>query len=283
MNPMQKLAAFVGRLAEEPPFRLFTKACINRLPVSVRVKARWDVSSRPQYLAGILAAADEALHEGVKKISAYEFGVAGGNGLLAMGDIAAAVEAETGVKITVYGFDTGTGLPNLIGDYRDYPDHWQHGDYPMNEEALRKQLRPNTHLILGDVRGTVPQYLPHIREPIGFVAVDVDIYSSTCDVLRMFLFPDRKMLRRVYMYFDDVDLPFTHRFAGEMLAMDEFNRSNDGVKIDQWRSLKKLRPFPEASWLNRMYIAHDVEAISRVHSDRTPKVIEVNSTCGNTG
>lgn len=219
----------------------------------------------------------------MKEIAAFEFGGAGGNGLLALGNISAAVEAETGIRIAVYGFDAGSGMPELTGDYRDYPHHWQPGDYPMDEEALRRKLRINATLIIGNIRDTLPAYLPRIPERIGFAAVDVDIYSSTCHVLQLFADPGRRMLRRVYMYCDDVDLMFTHRFAGELLAIDEFNRSNAGVKIDEWRGIAKLRPFPEAAWLKRMYIAHDLEAISNVRSKRTPKVIGLEDTVGSTG
>lgn len=280
---MSKLGVAFARLSEEPPFRLITKAIVKRLPVSIRTKARWDTDPRPQYLAGVLAAADEAKQEGVGEISVFEFGVAGGNGLLALGDVAVAVEAETGVKIAVYGFDTGSGLPALTGDYRDYPDHWQPGDYPMDEAALRRRLRSNTELVIGNVRDTVPQVLPGIPQPTGFVAVDVDIYSSTCDVLRIFSNGGRKMLRRVFMYCDDVDLMFTHRFAGELLAIEEFNKSDVGVKIDCWRGIAKQRPFPEAAWLNRMYIAHDVDAISKVRPQRKAKLITVDQEVGATG
>lgn len=280
---MGKVSQFLERLASEPPLRLFGRAIVKRFSSSVRTQARWDVSPRPQYLAGILMAADEALQQGVKEISVFEFGVAGGNGLLAMAEIASAVEKETGVKISVYGFDMGSGLPASIGDYRDYPDQWQEGDYPMDEQALRKRLPANTKLIIGNVSDTLMRELPRIRETIGFVAVDVDIYSSTCDVLRMFSNPNRRMLHRVFMYFDDVDLMFTHRFAGELLAVEEFNQACSCVKIDQWRGIHKLRPFPEAAWLNRMFIAHDVEAITHVNTRRKPKLIKVDEEVGATG
>ena len=278
-----KIVDFSKRLIEEPPFRIFAKAAVKRLPLSIRTKARWDVALRPQYLAGVLAAADEAIVEGVEEISVFEFGVAGGNGLLALADIASAVEAETGVKIGVYGFDCGSGLPELTGDHRDYPDQWRPGDYPMDEEALRKKLKGDTRLIIGNVRETLPKYLPGIEEHIGFVSVDVDIYSSTRDVLRLFSLPGRKMLRRVFLYFDDIDLMFTHRFAGEQLAMDEFNCTNPSVKIDSWRSIHKQRPFPEASWLNRMYIAHDLEAIANTSLSREARIIKMDDDTGNTG
>jgi hypothetical protein len=270
---VNNIEVFLKRLSEEPPFRLFSKAGVKRFAKSVRTKARWDVASRPQYLVGVLAAADQALQEGVAEISVFEFGVAGGNGLLALGDSAAEVERETGVRIRVYGFDGGTGLPELTGDYRDHPDQWQPGDYPMDEGALRRKLRSNTTLIIGNIRDTLPKHLPDIREKIGFVAVDVDAYSSTCDVLSMYLDANKRMLRRVFMYFDDVDWIFNHRFAGELLAMQEFNSRSEAVKIDRWRSVARQRPFPEESWLNRMYIAHDLAAISDVRASRAAKLI----------
>jgi hypothetical protein len=231
-------------------------------------------------LAGVLAAADQAREEGVKEISVYEFGVAGGNGLLALGDSAAEVEVSTGIKIRVYGFDTGKGLPEFIGDYRDHPDRWQPGDYPMEEDALRGRLRSNTTLVIGKIRDTLPAHLSQPRAPIGFASVDVDTYSSCKDVLRMFSDPRRCMLRRVFLYFDDVDLMFNHRFAGELLAMEEFNRADAGVKIDRWRNVTALRPFPEAGWLKRMYIAHDIEAISKVCTSRASKMIKIDEETG---
>jgi hypothetical protein len=79
-----KLRAFVQRLSHELPFRLSTKIAVKRFSTSVRTKGCWDVAVRPQYLAGLLAAADEALGDGVEEISACKFGAVGGNGLLAL-------------------------------------------------------------------------------------------------------------------------------------------------------------------------------------------------------
>jgi hypothetical protein len=146
---MHKLIDFSIRLAEEPPIRLFAKSLITHIPASIRTKARWDAVDRPQYLAGVLAAADEALRDNLTAISVYEFGVAGGNGLLALERLSEAVEKETGISISVFGFDSGTGLPTLIGDYRDYPDRWRPGDFAMDELQLRKRLKPTTRLIIG--------------------------------------------------------------------------------------------------------------------------------------
>lgn len=277
---MGRISSVLNRVSKEPPFRLVARAFIKRFSKSVRTRNVWDAAARPNYLAGVLAAADQAKAEGVAEICVYEFGVAGGNGLLALGDIAAEVEAATGIKVQAYGFDTGRGLPELTGDYRDHPDHWQFGDYPMDEDALRGRLRSNTTLVIGNIRDTLPAHLSQATAPIGFAAVDVDTYSSSREVLRMFSASSRRMLRRVFLYFDDVDLMFNHRFAGELLAIEEFNRASPCVKIDRWRNIAALRPFPEAGWLKRMYIAHDLEAISKLNTSRKVKVIKVDDVTG---
>jgi hypothetical protein len=268
---MSRLMTVMTRIAEEPPFRLLARAVVKRLKTSVRTRAHWDVAERPQYLVGMLGAADQALRQGARTIAAIEFGVAGGNGLIALERYAAAVEAGTGVEIRVYGFDTGSGLPAGCGDYRDHPDQWRLGDYAMDEQGLRSRLSHRTELIIGNVDQTVPAFMRDDgRPPIGFVSIDVDLYSSAVAALRILTGPRRRILHRVAMYFDDVDFVFNHRFAGELLAIDEFNGSQSDVKIDVWRGLRKGRPFPEAPWLDRMYIAHDLEAISRVSLQRPP-------------
>ena len=90
----------------------------------------------------MLFTAEQANREGIDQISVIEFGVATGVSLLALERIAAAVEETSGVRISVYGFDAGPGgLPELIGDYRDCPDVWRAGDFPMDVEALKDTPR----------------------------------------------------------------------------------------------------------------------------------------------
>ncbi|MCI0621671.1 MAG: hypothetical protein L0387_08385 [Acidobacteria bacterium] len=264
-----RISESLVRLAMEPPFRLFARAAIKRFPCSIRTKAKWDAVDRPQYLVGVIAAADEAIREGVGDISVFEFGVAGGNGLLALENYSESVEKETGVRISVFGFDTGTGIPELCGDHRDHPDQWRPQDYPMEEEKLRSRLKPRTTLLIGDVAETVPRFVREKQAPsVGFVAVDVDLYSSTKHVLQLFLLPEKRMLRRVTMYFDDTDFIFNHRFAGELLAIHEFNSESRNVKIDRWRGIANRRVFAESPWLEKMYVAHDIEAIGRTQLRR---------------
>ena len=63
-----------------------------------------------QYLYGLLCAARTARAVGLREFSAIEFGVAGGNGLVACyGERATAVEQQTKMSIRIFGFDSGAG------------------------------------------------------------------------------------------------------------------------------------------------------------------------------
>lgn len=256
----------LGKFIREPPIRLIFKALYGVLPVSIETRALWDISSRPypHYLNGVLLAAQQAVRQKVDEISVVEFGVAGGNGLVALQEEAAAVEKETGVRIKVFGFDNGpTGLPAFIGDHRDHPDAWEPGDYPMDEVKLRARLASRTTLILGNVADTVPTFVKErLAPPIGFMSIDVDLYSSTTRALDILSLPGATMLHRTFIYFDDIEFAFCHRFAGELLAIDEFNRANEKIKIDRLRGFASNRPFPEKQYLKMMYVAHDLQAIA---------------------
>ena len=49
--------------------------------------------------------------------------------------------------------------------------------------------------------------------PIGFAAMDLDFYSSTATALGMLRCDDVTLLRRVALYFDNVNGVYLHRFA----------------------------------------------------------------------
>lgn len=276
---LQRLTTFARHLAKEPPFRLIARSVIRTLATDVHTRALWDVEDRPQYMLGVLRAAQQAKESGVKAISVAEFGVAGGAGLLRLQDYARRVQAATGVTIHVVGFDTGAGLPAGTRDFRDHPEIWSPGDYPMNWDALRPQLGAQTRLVLGDVRETIPAYIAEGKAPpLGFVSIDVDLYSSTRDALRILSHPDRSTLLRVVIYLDDAETMLYHRFAGELLAVEEFNQLNQWVKIDRWRGIRSQRPFPEHAWLDRMYVAYDLEAANRlVDRPRATQVLSLDN------
>lgn len=255
----------------EPPFHHFVRKALKIAGVSPSTRSLWDISERPPYLLGLVFAARQALREGTDAISVVEFGVAGGNGLVVLEREAAAVSREFGVAISVFGFDRGNGLPEFIGDHRDHPDLWRPGDFPMDEAALRSRLLPTTRLFLGDVAETVPQFLEDRSiPPLGFISFDLDLYSSTSRALKILSAPEARILQCVALTFDDVDHARSHRFAGELLAIDEFNMNCPRVKIDLWRGLAQDRPFPVASYLRKMYMAHNLDSLAQTRLVREP-------------
>ena len=139
--------------------------------------------SDPDYLWGVLHGAYLARALGIKAVSVLECGVAGGNGLIAL-ERSAAIEVERlfGVRIQPLGFDTGTGLPKPT-DVRDCPNLFSPGDYPMDPDKLRGRLR-RAELVLGDVADTIPAFVERAADPVAFVALDLDLYTSTRHALR---------------------------------------------------------------------------------------------------
>lgn len=212
---------------------------------------------RPHYAYGVYYAASQARALGISAISVYEFGVGWGAGLLDLEQVAELVERETSVSIHVYGFDTGTGMPEPI-DYRDLPNVWQPTFFQMDVDKLKASLR-RAKLVLGDVRETVPDFIEAERPaPVGFVAIDVDYYSSAAAVLRLFESHEEFLLPRVYCYLDDIvgdDWETMSEYVGELLAVKEFNARHDQRKISQIHGLRFKRPIP-AAWNDQMYVLH---------------------------
>ena len=222
---------------------------------------------KPQYIWGTLQGATLAQALGIPRVSVIEFGVAGGNGLAALERVAEKVEALCGVGIDVYGFDTGRGLPRPE-DYRDLPNLYGEGHFPMNPDALRARLK-KARLILGPVADTVPRFLESEAAPVAFASIDVDLYTSTVDVLKLFESGSRILLPRVFCYFDDI-FGFTFsEFTGERLAIREFNEKHSMRKISLIPGLKYFldEDLRTAWWAESIYIAHIFEHELYARSD----------------
>ncbi|UXI70308.1 hypothetical protein [Tahibacter amnicola] len=251
-------------IACEPPIRLLARWILRRVKAPLPVKSFWDAADYPQYLFGVLKAAQFARAQGLTRIAVAEMGCAGGRGLLAMARHAQDLARHFGIDIRVYGFDAGTGLPTFCGDYRDHPDAWKAGDFPMDVDRLRQALPANTQLVIGNVEDTVAPFLrDELDCPLGFVAFDLDLYSSTRAALRIVEQLGERDLLRVPLYFDDLGYDWSHRRAGEPLAIEEFNRENDAIIIEQWLHASAARPFHEAPWLKRFFLAHNLAKISK--------------------
>ncbi len=245
-----------GRFSE--PLHLNLMAALVKLFGSYRAKVAFDVTQRHHYAYCTLRAADEARRLGLRSLTVVEFGVAAGAGLLALCDISRRVTACTGIEISVVGFDTGKGLP-APGDYRDHPELYQSGDYPMDPTRLRQWLGANATLILGNLKETIPAFTRQLDpvSPVGFAAIDVDYYSSTCDALRLFMEPDAaKYLPRPALYLDDINQEAHNSWCGELLALREFNRRSEFRKIEADRFIRERRLFKRGSWLDKIYLLH---------------------------
>ncbi len=112
----------IARISREPPFRLMTRLIVKKFSRNIATRARLGVDPYAPYQYGMLEGALLARRQGQSGMTAVEFGVGSGRGFLKMEQYAAIIEAFTGAAIKVVGFDTGVGLPTLIGDYRDHPD-----------------------------------------------------------------------------------------------------------------------------------------------------------------
>jgi len=246
-----RLAKFLAN-----PARLLRRLLLlaPRLPFMLKVEA--DLYDRPHYAYGLSRAAQQAKALNIPAISCIEFGVGSGAGLLSLESIAAEVEAATGVRIEVYGFDTGRGLPPPE-DYRDLPYLYRGGFYPMDEQALRNRLQ-RAELVLGDVAETAPEFRStHAAAPIGFISFDLDYYSSTARAFKIFDGDLDRFLPRVLCYFDDISNAEALQcdFTGEALAIAEFNDMREEAKIDRVAGLSESRAIP-MPWNRQIYACH---------------------------
>lgn len=234
---------------------------------TLREKVAYDLVDRPPYAFGMLTAADLAKYWGHDTVTIIEFGVAEGAGLKNLCEIGEDVSKETGINFEYYGFDTGAGLPPLK-DYRDHPEIWSAGDFKWKDDTISKNLPKEANLIVGDIRDTIMPFLDLINEqkPIGFVSVDVDIYSSSFSALELFFAEWQKFLPVVPIYFDDIigrknrlSMLFRNRACGQFRAIDDFNkdpRAKEARIIDKVHNLKSRFCLKEEMWLDMMYAAH---------------------------
>lgn len=224
----------------------------SKAPFSKRLL--WDAVPRPHFAYGMYHGADQARALGLEAISVLEFGVAGGNGLVAMEQLAGEITAELGVRIEIYGFDTGSGMPEPR-DYRDMAYVWQPGEFEMDLPALEARLS-TAQLVLGNVGDTIPTFVEQFSPaPIAFCSFDLDYHSSTVDAFGLFEQDAAAFLPRVYCYLDDVvgnDIEIHTPFTGELAAVEEFNAAHDLRKIAKIHGLHWKRPVP-AVWNDQIF------------------------------
>ena len=127
--------------------------------VLTKLLSEEDGALRPHFVWGVLRGVHLAKTIGIDHVSGIEFGAAGGNGLMSLERVAQKIEPIIGVKIDVYGFDTGVRLPKAQ-DYRDLPNLWTEAGFPMDFAKLKHRLK-KAQLILGLVEDTVSTIYLH--------------------------------------------------------------------------------------------------------------------------
>jgi hypothetical protein len=223
-----------------------------------RQKESFGLIDRPNYAYGLLRAADTAKFFGFNAVTACEFGVATGRGLTNMADVATLVSEVTGVRFRIVGFDTGAGLLPPKGP-KDHPELWSSGDFAMQDPAeLKRRLGTRAELVLGDIADTIGPFVESLTAdcPLGFVSIDVDVYSATVSALRGLLGAHERYLPAVSFYFDDILFYFANEACGELAAIAEHNASAPHRPIHPDRSLPGWRPDSYAPWYRAMYVAH---------------------------
>ena len=235
---------------------------LRKLPIGFMfpLRVRIDAVERPYYAYCLMQAAKEAQGLGIPRISAIEFGVAAGSGLIVLNQLAAQVTRETGILIDVFGFDLEVGLPSPA-DYRDLPFIWQKGFFKMDRAALVQRVGEKVRLVLGNVSETVPQFNHEPIAPIGFIAFDLDFYSSTRDAFKIFDGAAERFLPRVFCFFDDVignDDEIMCDYTGELLAIRELNETRTNQKMCPIAGLRNKRII-RAGWPDMIYVWHDFE------------------------
>lgn len=215
-------------------------------------------TSRPHYAYCLMHAANLARRLEINRISAIEFGVAGGNGLAFMSDFAKRIERRTGITIECYGFDTGEGMPEPE-NVRDLPYWFQRAQYVMDEQRLRKRL-PETKIVIGNAKETVAAFIDTYKPaPIAAIFHDMDYWSSTRDALKLLKYAEQSseyFMPRIFNYFDDIigtEWEMYGHLNGQLLAIDEFN---DGDANCQIHLNQNLLPNESIPWRYQIYYAH---------------------------
>jgi len=210
-------------------------------------------TARPQYAWGMVWGAYLARALRIKRVSVMELGVAGGNGLVILEVIAEKVKSYFGIDIDVYGFDGGAGYPKPT-DYRDTPNLFQEGGYPMDVEKLKKRLR-RAQLLLGPIDCTIESFIQSKPAPAAFVAFDMSLYSSTIKALKLFEADEKTLLPRIQCYFGSSTGLTYSDFNADRLAISEFNDAHQLRKISPCYGLDIMLP-DSKTWAGRMFLAH---------------------------
>ena len=276
---LYKVPKRLGRILYErlpEPLHLNILSIFVALFGNYKMRIACDLVVRQQYAFSLLKTAELAMVQGLKSVTAIEFGVAAGAGLVNICDISRNITKLTGVDFKIFGFDSGKGMPPPR-DHRDHPEVFSAGSYPLiDRSALMRALPHNAKLILGDFQETLPPFVAGLSasNPVGFVVIDVDYYWSAKECLNVFLGAADNYLPWTLVYLDDIGFESANPWAGELLAVREFNEENEMRKINLFRGLRHKRLFKHTSWFDQVYLLHVLDH-GRRNVSGAPKEIKV--------
>ena len=136
---------FKERLTE--PIHLNILSLFIYLFGTYRTKILFDLIMRQHHAYGIDRACQIAKYYNHNEISILEFGVANGAGLINMQEISNKLEKIYNIKINIYGFDMGNGMPRSKDKLKDHPDIYSSGDFPMDIKKLKTKIGKNPALL----------------------------------------------------------------------------------------------------------------------------------------
>jgi hypothetical protein len=276
---LHKVPKRLGRVLYErlpEPLHLNILSIFVALFGNYKMKIACDLVVRQQYAFSLLKTAELAMAQGLKSVTVIEFGVAAGAGLVNICDISQNITKLTEIDFNIFGFDSGVGMPPPR-DHRDHPEVFSEGSYPLiDRSALMQALPHNAKLILGDIQDTLPPFMAGLSasSPMGFVVIDVDYYWSAKECLNVFLGAPDNYLPWTLVYLDDIGFESSNPWAGELLAVREFNEENEMRKIHQFEGLRHRRLFKHTSWIDQVYLLHVLDH-GRRNVSGAPKEIKV--------
>jgi hypothetical protein len=209
---------------------------------------------RPHYECILFEACYEAKKLDYKEVSVLELGVAGGNGIIALEKYKTKMEKIFNIKINIYGFDSGNGLPKPLS-VLDPTFLWQEGKYKIDKKKI--ELNTNSKIFFGDIRNTIDDFANYYPKNIISIFFDLDLYSSTKSFLDQLFKLEKFLCPRVYCFFDNIFNinHYLNKFNGELGAINEFNKTSLNMKLAC--SLDNLNDYKFPLAKNMLYILHN--------------------------
>jgi hypothetical protein len=93
----------------------------------------------------------------------------------------------------------------------------------------------------------------------GFVAVDVDYYWSAKECLNILKGEPSKYLPITLIHLDDIGIPSSNPWVGELLAVNEFNAEHTYRKIHPYTFLRNKRIFKHTRWIDHIFVMHTLD------------------------